>query len=173
MARVVVVYATKYGSTTGVAEAIGKRLSAAGADADVRHAKDVKSLDGVDAVVLAVPLYIGSMLKDARVFLDRHQQALSQLQVAIALMGPTSAADDIEEAKQQIEPLLAKTPWFKPVAVEMFVGAYDPDKLRGADKLVTLMPTPLKGKPASDGRDWAAIDAWADTLPGIFGPRSI
>lgn len=169
MSRVAVVYATKYGSTTGVAQAIGKRLSAAGAEVDVRPAKEMKSLDGVDAVVLAVPLYIGSMLKDARKFLERHQQSLAQMPVALALVGPTAADDDIEEAKQQIDPMLAKTPWLKPVATQMFVGAYDPDKLRGADKLVTMMPTPLKGKPASDGRDWAAIDAWAEGLLPLLG----
>lgn len=170
MSRVSVVYATKYGSTAEVAQAIGKRLSRAGAEVDVRPVKEVKSLGGVDAVVLAAPLYIGFLLKDARKFLEQHQEKLARLPVAVAMLGPTSAEDDMDEARQQIEPALGKAPWFKPVATEMFVGVYDPGKLRGADKLVAILPaSPLHGRPAADDRDWAAIEAWSDRLPELLG----
>lgn len=170
MSHVVVAYATRYGSTAEVAEAIGKRLGAAGVQADVRPVREIDSLADADAVVLAAPLYIGSLLKDARRFLERHQQALAQLPIAVALLGPTAASDDMAEAKQQIEPALAKVPWLKPVDTEMFVGAYDPDKLRGADKLLAVLPaSPLHDRPAADDRDWAAIEAWSDALPAQLG----
>lgn len=45
----------------------------------------------------------------------------------------------------------------------MFIGKYDPAKLRLADKLVTALPASrLHGLAAHDDRDWAAMEAWAD-----------
>ena len=47
----------------------------------------------------------------------------------------------------------------------MFVGKYDPTKLRFADRLVTKPPaSPLHGLDAHDDRDWEAIGAWADDV---------
>lgn len=174
MSQVIVAYSTRYGSTAEVAQAIAKRLSAAGVQADARAVGEIASLDGAEAVVLAAPLYIGSLLKDARKFLERHQQALSQLPVAVALLGPTSAQDDMAEARKQIEPALAKVPWFKPVETEMFVGAYDPARLRGADKLLAVLPaSPLHDRPAADDRDWSAIESWSDALPQQLGMAAL
>lgn len=169
MTHVIVAYASRYGSTAEVAEAIGKRLAAAGLQVDVTPAREVKSLDGFDGVVLAAPFYIGSLLKDARAFLDRHQTELTQRPVALATLGPTSAEDDLADARKQLDEMLAKKEWLKPVASEMFVGKYDPAALRGADKLLLKMPTPLKGRPACDDRDWDAINSWTDSLPALLG----
>ena len=47
----------------------------------------------------------------------------------------------------------------------MFVGKYDPSKLRFPDTLVARAPaSPLKGLPVTDLRDWEAIHAWASNL---------
>lgn len=170
MPNVLVAYATKYGSTAEVAQAIGIHLAKAGAKVEVGSVGNVRALDGYDAVVLAAPLYIGALLKDARRFLERHEKLLRALPVAVALLGPTSSNDDIDEAKKQIQPALAKTPWLSPVATEMFVGTYDPARLRGLDRLLAGIPaSPLHGRPAADDRDWVAIGAWSGALPEVLG----
>ena len=51
-AQVLVAYATKYGSTRGVAEAIASRLAEPGMDVDLQPVGEVRSLDRYDAVVL-------------------------------------------------------------------------------------------------------------------------
>ncbi|MCL4514078.1 MAG: hypothetical protein M1379_00565 [Firmicutes bacterium] len=66
-----------------------------------------------------------------------------------------------------LEQELAKYPWLKPIALELFGGKLDPAKLRFPHNLLTMLPaSPLHQAPASDLRDWTAIRAWARV--GIF-----
>jgi len=167
--KVLVAYATRYGSTREVAEAVGAVLRGHGVDAEVRSVKGVTALGGYAGVVLATPFYLGSMLKDATAFLERHRAALEVVPVALVALGPTQASDDMTEARKQLDGALTKLEWLKPVAAEMFVGKYDPARLRLLDKLIALPPaSPLHGMVAHDERDWDAIQAWTDALPGAM-----
>ncbi|HEY3317534.1 MAG TPA: flavodoxin domain-containing protein [Coriobacteriia bacterium] len=167
---VLIAYATKYGSTREVAEAVAKRLRERGLTADVKPAREVRSLDGFDAVVLGTPLYIGSMLKDATALLEGRRSELERMPVAVFALGPITAEQASAEGRSQLDSALAKTPWLSPAASELFVGKYDPAKLRFLDKLIAVLPaSPLHDVPAQDARDWAAIDAWADGLPSAMG----
>lgn len=167
---VLVAYATKYGSTREVAERIGETLRQEGLAVDVTPADKVSDLGPYSAVVLGTPLYIGKMLKDATALLERNRAGLEQLPVALFTLGPVSASDDMAEARKQLDVVLAKLGWLKPVAVEMFVGKFDPASLRGLDKLVTKpKASPLYHAPARDERDWSAIERWAESLPELLG----
>ncbi len=165
MPKTLVAFATRYGSTRQVAEAIAATLRDQGLDVDLQPARQVRSLEGYDAVVLGAPLYIGSLLKDARRFLSRHGQALSARPVALFALGPTFATDDVQGARTQLDKELAKFPGLSPMATELFGGLFDPAVLRFPDTLLTKMSaSPLYAKPASDLRDWDAIGAWAAQL---------
>lgn len=163
--NVLVAYATRYGSTSEVAEAVAERLGRQGLAVEVLPVKQVRAVDGYDAVVVGAPFYMGSMHKEARLFLERHRAELERLPVAIFALGPTSAEDDLAGAALQLDRALEKLPWLRPVAAHMFVGKFDPARLRFADKLVTAMPaSPLHGLGPHDDRDWEAIGAWADDV---------
>lgn len=86
--------------------------------------------------------------------------------MAVFALGPLSADEkEMLDARSQLDQELEKHPWLTPVAVEMFIGKYDPSKLSLFHKLLAaLPPTPLHGLPASDARDWPAIRAWASGL---------
>ncbi|MHB1296781.1 MAG: flavodoxin domain-containing protein [Anaerolineae bacterium] len=169
---VLVAYATRYGSTREVAEAVADTLRGQGLGVDVQPAHQVRSVESYGAVVLGAPLYIGNLLKDAQRFLERHQQALAQRPVAVFAMGPTGNVPTPaawQEVRVSLDRALAKHPWLKPVALELFGGKYDPATLRFPDSLLAKMPaTPLKGMPASDLRDWARIRAWAGELAAVL-----
>ena len=161
--KVLVAYATRYGSTGEVADAIGARLRESGFDVDVEPVREARSFDGYDGVVFGTPFYMGGMLKEGRAWLESQRAALEERPSAIFALGPMSAADDLAEAAQQLDKILAALPWFRPAAAQMFVGAYDPARLRLADRLLTKLPaSPLHGMGACDDRDWEAITAWAD-----------
>jgi menaquinone-dependent protoporphyrinogen oxidase len=167
--RILVAFATRYGSTGEVAEAVAGTLREAGMEAEARPARAIKSLEGYDGVVLGTPIYLGALLKDAVAFLEKHRNALEQVPVAVFALGPTSAEDEFEGSQAQLSLALAKLPWFSPSATRVFVGSYDPARLRFLDKALTALPaSPLHGRPARDDRDWSAIRDWARDSSDLF-----
>jgi len=159
--KILVAYATKYGSTQEVAEAVAQALREQGQAVDLRRARDVRSLDEYSAVVLGAPLYMFRWHKDALRFLSRHQPALRERPAAVFAMGPWEDKEkDWTEVRSQIEKELAKFPWFSPSVVEVFGGKFDPDKLGFP---WNLLPA-IKDRPPVDLRDWTAIKGWAESL---------
>jgi menaquinone-dependent protoporphyrinogen oxidase len=170
--KILVAYATHYGSTAEVAESIAKGLVECGFEVDVQPAKQVSSLAAYGAVVLGAPLYLGAWLKDARQFLRRHHTALTNRPLAIFALGPMHDEEkERQEARQQLDKALAKFPWLAPVVIEVFAGKFDLTRLKFPMSLLNLLPAnPLKAVPASDARNWTAIDAWAKSLPEKLQP---
>jgi menaquinone-dependent protoporphyrinogen oxidase len=170
--KILVTYATRYGSTQQVAEAVAATLREGGLAVDLSPMRQVRGLEGYRAIVLGAPLYIGAWHKDALNFLSQHQEALASRPVAVFALGPLH--DDEKErdgSRAQLEKELDKFPWLSPIALEMFGGKYDPNKLRFADKLIASLPaSPLHNVPASDVRDWTAIRAWAGSLVAKLEP---
>ncbi len=166
---ILIAYTTRYGSTQEVAEKIAVTLKENGLKVEVQPVKQVRTLEGYRAVVLGAPLYIGSWLKAAPRFLTQHQAALAKLPVAIFSLGPTRANEATTDVRVSLDAQVSKFPWLKPVAMELFGGKYDPAKLRFPDSLLKVLPaSPLYHAPASDIRDWEAIQAWATSLVKIF-----
>jgi menaquinone-dependent protoporphyrinogen oxidase len=60
---VLVAFATRYGSTREVADAIAATMRESGISVDVQPAKEVRSLDGYGAVVLGAPRINGVIYK--------------------------------------------------------------------------------------------------------------
>lgn len=165
MSNILVAYATRYGSTREVAERVGEKLRVPGVAVDVASVDTVTDVSRYSAVVLGAPYYIGRLLKEATAFLERHRDNLEAMPVALFALGPVRATDDMDEDRKQIDRTLDKIGWFKPVAVEMFVGKFDPAVLRGLDRLVTKpKASPLYGLGAHDDRDWNAIERWTESL---------
>ncbi len=145
--NVLVVYATKRGTTGEVAEAVADRRRVDGADVHVTTARAMREpVDGYDLVVIGAPLYSGRWHHHAHRFLRRHRRELAVMPVAVFGMGPR---EDVEEdwqgARRQLERALAKHDWLRPAAVAVFGGADKPGR-----------------SPRRDLRDWDAIRAWAD-----------
>src|ERR1700757_1535723 len=79
MMRVLVAFASKRGGTAGLADMISNALTEAGYEAILQPARDVRSLAGVDAVIVAGPLYAYRWHRDARRFVRRNTAALRNL----------------------------------------------------------------------------------------------
>jgi menaquinone-dependent protoporphyrinogen oxidase len=170
MTKVLVAYGTRYGSTREVAEAAASTLEAEGFEAEVRPAREVRSLDGYAGIVLGTPLYMGALHKDVRALLEKNRKALGELPFAVFALGPIKAADGLDGSREQLLTALAKVVAPIPAATGVFVGAYDPARLGFKDKMLAALPaSPLHGEPEHDDRDWEAIRAWTRDLPSLLG----
>ena len=154
---ILLVYASRFGSTQEVAETVAATLREAGLEVDLQPMQEVKSLDRYDAVVLGAAIYNAKWNAEAHQFVSRHQDTLTQLPVAIFTLGPLSASEAAKRnSRRQLDSELAKYSWLKPVAVEIFAGKYDPSK-PGLNFFERFLP-------ARDYRNWDAIRAWANEL---------
>lgn len=163
---VLVGYATRYGSTQEVAEAIAATLREGGLEVDLQPLRAVRTLAAYRAAVLGAPLYMFHWHKDALNFLSRHREALTGQPVAIFALGPFHADEkELKDARGQLDKELAKFTWLTPAAIEIFGGKFDPQKLSFP---YNLLPA-LKNMPPSDARDWPAIRAWASNLAQTLG----
>lgn len=163
--RILVAYATKHGSTAGVAEAVARELEEAGFEAEAAPLPAVDSLEGYDGVVLGAPLYMGTPL-DLAAFVARHRAALVRVPVAAFAAGLTPAApepkpEQVEQARRALIDALSP---IRPVAATLFAGAIDWAKMSLAERAVTR----LLRAPSGDFRDWNAIGVWARTLVPLF-----
>lgn len=144
MSDVLVVYATKHGSTQAVAEAVATTLRATGARVECQPARRVREpVTGFDLVVLGGALYNGRWHRDAHRFLKRHRDHLPA--VAVFAMGPRDDEPDAwRRARSQLDRALARHAELAPTSVALFGGVDPPGKRRTRDL-----------------RDWARIEAWA------------
>ena len=166
--RVLVAYASRHGSTQGIAERIAESLRAAGLEAEARPVSEVKSVTEHDAFVIGSAAYMFHWLKEAKEFVTRHRAVLAERPVWLFSSGPlgTDLVDedgrDIFEATRPKE-FAELQALLRPRGDHVFFGAWDPDApaIGMAERFVRLMPASKTTLPAGDFRDWAAIDAWA------------
>jgi menaquinone-dependent protoporphyrinogen oxidase len=150
---ILVAYATKHGSTRSVAESVAETVRKHGFAVDVRPAATVSDISPYDGVVLGGALYMGRWHHDATHFLERYRDELAELPVAVFAMGPGTLEDnDVARSRAQLDKALSKVPEVEPVALAIFGGVVDPSTLH----------FPLNHMPATDARDWEAIEAWSE-----------
>jgi menaquinone-dependent protoporphyrinogen oxidase len=153
--KVLVVHASKHGTTREVAESVAATLEERGLEVEVEDAGRVRGVASYDAVVVGGGLYNGKWHADARRLLKRRRHDLAETRLAVFGMGPDSLEDTkVAESRKQLDRALAATPELEPIAVAIFGGALDPHEWRW----------PLNKLPAYDARDWDAIRAWAEEL---------
>ncbi len=162
MARILVAYTTKKGSTAGIAEAVASTLQAAGHTADVFEIAKLVSLQGYDAVVIGGPLYMGRMDGSLVKFVQRHEQDLARVPVAGFVVCLAAAAKDPEGMAWATKALHDALVPLQPVVETVFAGKLDPEKLSWFQRWITKNVK----SPVGDFRDWAAITIWARDLPG-------
>lgn len=161
--RIMVAYASKYGSTGGVADAIGKELSDRGANADVVLIKNASDIDSYQGAVIGSAIYRGKWMSEAIEFVKKNRNILRQMPVSyflvcMSLVKPTEK--DRAQVLSYMAPVLEAVPEVKPAAIGTFAGALHYDNLSWLTKKVMKS----KGTPEGDFRNWDVIRDWARML---------
>jgi menaquinone-dependent protoporphyrinogen oxidase len=163
--KILVTYASRNGSTAGVAEAIGKTLAEGGAQVDVLPMQDVKDLAPYRAVVAGSAIQAAAWLPEAIQFVQAHRAELAGKPFAAFLVCMTLSmkkGEYREYVATWLEPVRALV---KPVSEGLFAGALNIRKVPSfGDRLKFRLSVLLGVWAEGDHRDWNAIRAWTQSL---------
>jgi menaquinone-dependent protoporphyrinogen oxidase len=162
--KILVTYASRLGSTAGVAEAIGDTLAQGGAQVDVLPMENVEDLAPYGAVVAGSAIRAGAWLPEAMQFIRAHQAALAQKPCAVFLVCMTLAmrGDYRSQVSAWLDPVRALV---KPVSEGLFAGVLDIRRVESfSDRLKFRLSVLFGVWKEGDHRDWDAIRSWAESL---------
>lgn len=170
--NVLVAYASRHGSTAGIAERIAAGLRAAGLAAEARPVGDVDDPGAYDAFVIGAAAYIFHWLKDATRFVERHRDLLAQRPVWLFSSGPLGTDLVDEDGRDVLEVTRPREfdvlhELVHPRDEQVFFGAWDPDAPPAglAERILRHLPA-ADATPVGDFRDWPTIDGWASEIAG-------
>ena len=162
--KILVAYASRAGSTAGVADAVGRALAERGLQVDVRPMTGIEDV-GQYAAVVAGSAIQGGWLPEAMEFVRVHRAELTRKSFAAFLVCITLAMRGGENyyaaLGKHMEPVRALV---HPVSEGFFAGALDLSKLPLIDRVRMQIPVSLGIFPPGDHRDWGKIRAWAEGL---------
>ncbi len=166
---ILVTYASRTGSTVGVAEAIGETLMKGGAQVEVRAMEITDNLNPYDAVVAGSAIRSNCWLPEAMQFLRDHREALRSKPFAAFLVCMTLAIGN-GRYRQQVESFLDPVrALVRPVAEGYFAGVLDIRKVPSLrDRVLFRVSVALGVWSQGNHWDWDAIHAWAESLPTLL-----
>jgi len=170
--RMLIAYASRCGSTGGVADAIGGVFCETGASVDVLQVGSVRDLTSYRAVVVGSAVHSDRWLSEASEFVVQNREVLGRLPVAyfltcLTLVRPTE--ENRMKALGFLDPVRRDAPRVTPIDIGLFAGVLDYDKLSFMVRTVMKMKMKDKGVDEGDYRDWTSIRSWArDVAPRIL-----
>jgi len=157
--RVLVGYATRTGSTVGVAEAIGETLAARGFDVTVQPLRERPAPAGYDAVVLGSAINGANWLPEAMQYVEANAGTLAKVPVAAFCVHSMNGGAEEKQTKKRRAYLDAVRALVSPCDEGFFLGkGPDPDD---TSLIARWAFRAFGGSGEGDMRDWDAIRGWA------------
>jgi menaquinone-dependent protoporphyrinogen oxidase len=155
---VLVAYASKHGSTQGIAERIAEKLRQLGKEAEAQPLDAVEDPGSYEALVIGSAIYYGSWMKEATEWMHRNQAVLAQRPVWLFSVGPLGT--EVKDAEQQPKEMAEFQQAIRPREQRVFFGVLDHHRLSFAERMVVKAVR----APEGDFRDWEAIEVWAESI---------
>jgi menaquinone-dependent protoporphyrinogen oxidase len=189
--KVMIAYATRFGSTGEIAKAIAKELGKWGVEVDVQPVREVDDISSYGSVIIGSPIFYGKILPEVKKFLKRYEETLAQKRVACFLTGMEmhriadepfpipvfldSGFEDQPKPKSEmgfwekahavsvyLSPLMKKVPKVKLIEVGCFKGKLDFRGLSGFGWLIMKLIVKFRKEiQEGDFRNWEAIRSWS------------
>ena len=180
--RVLVLYASRHGSTRGIAERLASTLSACGVEATLADATHAPRAEGYDAYVIGSAAYMTHWIKDAAEFVRHNRSTLASKPVWLFSSGPVGT-ETVDKEGRDLRTVSEPREFAEfesaihPRGHRVFYGAWDPNakpigvaERLGAAILSHLPAEADEALPAGDFRDWDDIDAWAREIANELTP---
>ncbi len=163
--KILITYASRAGSTAGVAEAIGRTLVDNGQPVDVIPMQNVKDLSQYRAVVAGSAIQAGSWLPEALQFVQVQRVELAGKPFAAFLVCMTLAMSKGDYRDHVATWLAPVRSLVKPASEGIFAGALNIKKVPSVSDRLKFRLSVLMGVwSEGDHRDWEAIRAWSVCL---------
>jgi menaquinone-dependent protoporphyrinogen oxidase len=192
-----VVYVTKSGSTTEVAQAIGDTLTKARAQVTVKSAESVGDIEAYDAVLIGSPIINGKCMKGVKKFVSTHCSSLSHKTVAYfitcmrlsQMVGESmpnvpifvdpafgnpkhksemNFTEKSHPVSMYLKAILGMSKNIKPVSVAFFRGVLDYSTIGFVMTLLFKLMAKVDGLEPGDYRNWEAIRSWTEQIYSGF-----
>ena len=139
LAKVLIVYGTRYGTTANTAEVIADTLKQEGLEVKLVNAKNekVQSVNEFDLIIIGSGIKMGKWTGEAEDFIKKHQKELSSKKVALFVScgsaSPLSEGEqkekEMDDGKRKYLEDKALELKVKPVSLGFFGGCYDFNKM--------------------------------------------
>lgn len=165
--HVLVVYASRLGSTAETAVFIADQLTIEGVTVVVKAVDEVSALNDYDLVIVGSAIRFDRWLPDAVEFVRSRQSVLSERKIAyfftcLTLAKRTEATE--RKAAQYAEKLEQLAPPLRPISIGLFGGVLDAGKAPWVTRALLRLLSFATGLKEGDYRDWNEISEWAKAL---------
>jgi menaquinone-dependent protoporphyrinogen oxidase len=162
--KILVAYASRYGSTREIAESVARTLEKAGYTVDCMNVMDVDDIAPYAAVVAGSPIYMGKWLVEAVDFVKRFCVELHEKPLAVFAVG-YSMKDETDVIRRSAAASMTEVRiYVRPRVEGLFAGTFDPEGMSRADLDIMKMAGAVPG----DARDWNQVALWAEALPSVL-----
>jgi len=154
-----VTYATRFGATQQVAEAIAETLRGKGQQVDLLPIEEIASLEEYQAVFLGSAVNYGAWLPHAVKFVKAKQEAFKDIQIALFTVHITNLGRDEGSRRNRRAFSKEVRDLLNPIDEAFFAGKFD---RRSARELMPKWAAWLV--PTIDLRKWDRIRDWAQRV---------
>jgi len=169
--RVLVAYASRYGSTEEIADRIAATLRRDGLEVTVKQAEDTRDPANYDAFVIGSAAYYLHWRRKAAAFIRRNSALLAQRPVWLFSSGPLGEDAKDAQGHDKREATAPKeiaefNATIHPRGHRVFFGALDQARLGLTHRIIFKMINKRDAAvlPEGDFRDWNDVETWAHSI---------
>lgn len=169
--KILITYASRTGTTAGVAQVIGQTLADDNTEVVVRAVGEVTDVTPYSAVIAGSAIQGAQWLPEAMQFVRDHRAALTSRPFAAFLVCMTLAMPNVKYQDEVAKWMQPVRDLVTPVSVGLFAGALDISKVPSLRARLNFRASVLLGVwSEGDHRDWDEIRAWAEDLRPLLAP---
>ncbi|WFN35855.1 flavodoxin domain-containing protein [Methanomicrobium antiquum] len=154
--KVLVAYATRYGSTKDIADKIAQILTEDGYDADSKNILDITQTDEYGAVIAGSAIQMGKWLPEAKDFMQTFKSHLNRVPLFVFSCGITLNKPDENVIRKAYFSTDEIKQYVSPKETGLFAGKLDTSLLSDSDKDLVVLAKPECG----DFRDYDEVKKW-------------
>ena len=169
--KVLVAYASKHGSTKGIADFISEKIREKGLQVDVLEVEQVKNVGDYDAFVIGSAVYMFHWMKEAKQFASKNSAILSTRPVWLFSSGPTGTKQMNAKGEDLLDPMVSGPKEIEELREKLrfrdhriFFGTFDPKGLDFFSRQFFKSAAVREATPIGDFRDWKEIEAWSNQI---------